>query len=169
MIFQIIPAEQEQVILGMTWLKAINPKIDWVKKTVQIQKDGQKHLLRVQREEQYQLISPKDVRRINHEEKEAQVFTIQTIEDSHEELRLEDDDEEQDQDYYDQAREEINDPDLKALLDEFSDVFRDELPKDVPPRIVEHRIELKEGAQPAAVAQYRLPPKFKQTIQETVE
>ena len=34
---------------------------------------------------------------------------------------------------------------------------------------MEHRIELKEGAQPAAVAQYRLPPKFKQTIQETVE
>ena len=49
------------------------------------------------------------------------------------------------------------DPRLRSLLDEFKDVFPEELPRNLPPRQgIEHKIEVLPGSQPPHRAPYRL-------------
>ena len=68
-----------------------------------------------------------------------------------------------------ESQPEIADPELRMLLDEYKDVFRDKLPDQLPTkRDVEHIIELKEDAQPRRSHQYHLPPAHQEAIQETV-
>ena len=63
-----------------------------------------------------------------------------------------------------------SDPDLKKLLEEYKDVFRDELPDELPTkRDVEHIIQLKEDAQPCRSHQYCLPPAHQAAIQEQLQ
>jgi Reverse transcriptase (RNA-dependent DNA polymerase) len=72
-------------------------------------------------------------------------------------LQLKKEDEIQQQQYYDQDREEMKDPELIALLEEYDDIFKDELQMDeYITREVTHRIPLKEGARPVQVKQYPL-------------
>lgn len=53
--------------------------------------------------------------------------------------------------------DESNDPELKALLNEFPDVFSSELPDGLPPiRATSHAIPLKDGSVPPARKMYRL-------------
>jgi hypothetical protein len=48
-------------------------------------------------------------------------------------------------------------PSIQAILHEFEDVFQ--IPKGLPPkRDCEHRIVLKEGANPPNIRPYRIPP-----------
>jgi hypothetical protein len=66
-------------------------------------------------------------------------------------------------------QDEVTDPDLKALIEEFSDIFRTELPSTKPTsRTVEHVIQLKEGTNPIKAHQYRLPPLHQEAIQEAI-
>ena len=73
--------------------------------------------------------------------------------------------------YYEYQKEPITNPDLINLLEEFNDIFRDELPYGTIHRNidVEHRIPLKEGARPVQVKQYRLSPRDLEQIKLEVE
>ena len=72
--------------------------------------------------------------------------------------------------FYDKDRQEINNPKLDALLNEYKDVFRDKLPPTRPTRRhATHHIELKEGAKPLRMFQYRLSPEHCRIIREAVQ
>jgi hypothetical protein len=91
-----------------------------------------------------------------------QVYLLQTKQDVDELLGPE-------EDFYAKKRENVNDPDLNKLLEEYKDVFREELPREPPTkRNVEHEIILEEGTKPIQAHQYQLSPNHLQTIQETV-
>ncbi len=91
-----------------------------------------------------------------------QVYLLQTKQDMDELLGPEDD-------FYAKKQEEVNDPDLDKLLEEYKDVFREQLPQEKPTkRDVDHKIILEDGTRPIQAHQYQLSPNHLQTIQETV-
>ena len=75
-------------------------------------------------------------------EEADQLCLVQMEQDLDEELGIDDK-------YYAQRREMIEDPELEALLKEYDDIFRDELPSGKPTtRNVEHIITLKDQSTP---------------------
>ena len=54
----------------------------------------------------------------------------------------------------------MNDRELEALLKEYDDIFREELPIIKRDREHQHYIHLKEGAIPKRMPQYRLSPEY---------
>ena len=91
-----------------------------------------------------------------------QVMMIQK-EDVEEELDLK-------EEFYEADREEVNIPEINNLIQEYNDIFRDELPAELPTaRNVEHIIELKKDANSVQSFQYRLSPLHLEAIKETVE
>lgn len=57
----------------------------------------------------------------------------------------------------DDKSETVSEPRVNQLLDEYRDVFPDDLPKGLPPpREIDHRIVLEAGAQPTSKAPYRM-------------
>jgi hypothetical protein len=152
----IMPVDHDHIILGNHWLANLNPQINWKEKTATIKKDGQVHVLKVNPtpgSDQVNFITnAKD-----YEPEEGDNFYL---------IDAEIDD---DLGIVPEPQEDITDPDLAALLEEFQDIFRDELPDTKPTsRSVEHTITLKEGAQPVKAYQYRLSPLHQEAIQKSI-
>ena len=159
----VMPVDHDHILLGNHWLDRINPAIDWREKTVTIKKNSKTHTLSMKEKS-----SPDSLNQIKIDylmmdeqppkiEKEDQVLMI-SLEDIDDELGI-----------TPESQPEIADPELRMLLDEYKDVFRDKLPDQLPTkRDVEHIIELKEDAQPRRSHQYHLPPAHQEAIQETV-
>ena len=62
---------------------------------------------------------------------------------------------------------EASTTELQRILDDYSDVFRDALPKELPPdRGVNHRIPTKEGHKPYARSPYRLSPEERSELRK---
>ena len=77
---------------------------------------------------------------------------------------------EPDLDFYDKDREEVKDPELDKILEEYDDIFRESLPPGKPTtRNVEHHIPLIDGAKPVQAYQYQLAPTHLEAIQETID
>lgn len=157
--------EQFDVILGMPWLRKWSAKLDLG--------DEESLTLLVQGHEV--VLKPNDQRSEDSSTKASFLMSIDDLEEAYyksEDIYVlwlsqisgkEDDSAEDAPDAADKPA------DLQALLNEFSDVFPPELPKQLPPnRGVHHEIRLVEGASPPAKRMYRFTYAEKQEMQAQV-
>ena len=142
----IMPVDHDHIILGNHWLADLNPHIDWKRKTATIKKDGKTFILEVNptttpTTQVNLIIDAKD-----YEPEEGDNFYLIDI-NIDEDLGIET-----------ESQEEVTDPELAKLIEEFSDIFRTELPATKPTsRSTEHTIVLKEGTTPIKAHQFKLP------------
>lgn len=138
--FKVAPVLNHDVILGKPWLEHFNPQIDWVRNTITISQGHCELTLwptaTMERQKmQVNLITAKQVKKIIR--KGIDKTFIAVIRETSE-----------------------NSPDngiAKTILAEFSDVFPDQLPRELPPqRSIDHRIELAPGTVPISRPTYRM-------------
>ena len=141
------------VILGMPWFVANNPRVDWTKqqvvldnitlKSINIQRNVQMMKNSVDRQTAVSMkeLSALQVKRAMRQPDAitvlALVWEVHSAEPS----------------------TEATDVEAQKLLKRYGDVFPDDLPKGLPPkRDVDHRIELVDGAKPPSRPVYRMSP-----------
>ena len=165
----VVPITNDKVILGTTFLSKYNPKIDWKKMTIQIERNGQISTLQVdteQDEEEFptlQFIGVEPITKI-WEAVAISDKRIFSVEIPPEETNSE-------EQYFGKDRQQDIPKEMEAILKEFDDLFQDPPagPIQRPHNPVYHTIRLKEGAKPIKSIQYRLRPDEQQEIYETVE
>ena len=152
---KVLPLGGFDVIVGMDWLEAFNPAIDWINKTVTLQSETGPIQL------QGHKFSASNCPQISSEE--LHFMCVQGEVDhlvyvcSKDAKPV-------------QKGAESPDPpvEIQHLLDEFSDVFA--APQGLPPnRACDHRIPLLPGAQPISIRPYRHSPETKTEIERQVE
>jgi len=157
----IMPNDLDFIFLGHDWLREHNPMIDWRKQQMQITQGDKIYTLRVAEEEQRKLYSIVSAKELTMEKDDT--FCLVTRADIDAELEIA-------PDFYNKDREEINDPDLQALLKKWEHVFRKTLPKEPPTkRNVAHHIALEPGTTPKHTHQYQLSPQHRDAVQEAVQ
>ena len=163
---RVIPLKTFDVILGKPFLNDTNPDIDWPTNRVSF-KTPSGHLCSFTatatshhaRDAQLNLLSAQQARRIINRaarSRRAQKDTVVGL------IKLRqifssDESTSSTLNTTDTTSTPDIDADIRAVLDEFSDVFVDELPNELPPkRDVDHAIELEEGARPWSQQPYRM-------------
>lgn len=168
-----------EVILGMPWLKSLNPKIDWQKCTVEVQNKQVNHVLASQSSATDPSLRPSSsvplhfmsLSSLHHAYKSNAVQEILVARvhpvspDSSATLATA---------AATTDQRPPNDPELQQLLQEFSDVFPDDLPSGRPPaREVDHHIDLIPGKSPPSHPIRRTSPaendELKKQIEELLE
>src|SRR3954470_15294793 len=154
----LLPLEGHDIIFGKPWLNEHNPHIDWRKNELTIEIQGQKITMKgttstpmtASRVEQ---VSAIQFKRLIKKCERAFIVTIRSVEHAKEILH--------------------DDQKLQKLIQEFQDVFPDDLTKLPPHRNVDHRIELVPGAEPPHKRIYQLSQVelevLKNTIRELLE
>ena len=135
------PLDIYDVILGKTWLARHNPDIDWRTNTLTLKQDNRTITLQVdaqQRPRRIESISAIQFRKAARKSKEAYAVVVRPIQDK-------------------DASPTPTDPRIQSLLQEFQDVFPDDLPEGLPPaRNVDHKIEVIPGSSTPFRPIYRL-------------
>jgi len=167
--FMVLPLEGNDVILGMTWLRRVNPKINWKRELVKLWHRNHSHtlpiitntkpsellqtselsspLLQEQQQQQQkcvcETINAKGLRKlIKRKQVETLILASVMEKDSNKEKR----------------KRELETC-TSEIMSEYKDVFPDDLPSTLPPkREVDHKIELLPGSQPTHQGIYRMSP-----------
>lgn len=138
-------------ILGMDWLEAHNPDIDWVEKTQKIQSSKGPVVLTGHKTATIQCsaISSQELTSICKAGAAAHLIHVYALDG---EVQI----------------EEIVREDIQRVLAQFSEVFEE--PTSLPPRrSCDHRIPLMPGAQPVNLRAYRHKPELKSEIDRQVQ
>jgi len=162
--FMVLPLEGNDVILGMAWLRRLNPKINWRQNVIHIRHRKRNHTLRVQVTDTQltnsqisltpppknpvpantgcEIIAARAMRKlVRRGEIEALILGSMIAENMSNEKKG--------------KLEKCT----KEIMSEYQDLFPDDLPSTLPPtRGVDHRIELLPGSQPVYRSMYRMSP-----------
>jgi gag-polyprotein putative aspartyl protease len=128
----IMPFNHNQLILGNQWLSQHNPDINWITNEVRLINNNIQHTLKPQQPIKKKINLIQDIPTLKGQKfDQSDLVTLIMPDDIEEELRLEK------SDFYDKDREDIQDADLEALKQEFSDIFSNKLPKgrEMPPKV----------------------------------
>ena len=138
----VTPLKINTIIFGNTWLASLNPIINWQKWTVTI---GQTNPVTIKADnDKIDWITPKQFKLLMADTDDTHLYRVEL-----------DATDEHEQKFYDQYRQETDDPHLTKLLDEYSDIFKEKLPKAAPKyRTVVHHIPLKPDSKPIQMYQY---------------
>jgi hypothetical protein len=141
----VIPLDGYDAILGIPWLRLNNPEFNWEAGVVSVNIDGRlielpKYIGNEARDSM--LVSSLQFKRlVSQPQVEFGMLFINEIDDS-------------------EKRESgvaRVDPRIKAVLEEYKDVFPDDLPSGLPPtRDIDHKIEIIPGSAPPVRAPYRM-------------
>jgi hypothetical protein len=190
----VLPIEGYDAILGMTWLQQANPNIDWSTGSVKInnleihaakqktkikQKKTKKQTLGIQKPEPEPELDPrkKSVLPPSHKTRLSALLLSRmqfAKEVRHQQaylcfVRAQPDT---------KSKKSSIDPKMdartKKVIEEYRDVFPDDLPKQLPPaRKIQHRIELEMGSTPTSRGVYRMSPteldELKKQLQDLTE
>jgi hypothetical protein len=132
---QVMPLSVSNVILGMPWLKQHNPEIDWSSGTVRVIHNQQIcKLPSTQYVSKIEMVSAIQIKRDIMDSETAYLAIVQPADNG------------------------ASKPVVKhELVEQYKDVFPDDLPKGLPPaRVLDHKIELEPGHTPPSKAPYRL-------------
>jgi len=142
---RVAPLPHHDIILGKPWLDLWNPEVDWLRNIIKISnRQGESITITPARTKttgekvQINLISAKQTWKAIKKGDDEVLLAI--LKEPDEEL-------------------ENNEPAEKAksLLTEFADVFPEKIPAGLlPERVIDHRIELEQGATPTARPMYRM-------------
>ena len=109
----VTPLDLSAVIFGNQWLSDERARVDFFKKEITLEKDAKIFTIKANKEKPYRIIGPKTLGLIwKHERNEAQFLKIDAV-------RMD----EEAKKFYDKDQQEINNPKLDALLDEYKDEF----------------------------------------------
>ena len=140
----VIPLEGYDIIYGQPWLRRHNPTIDWSNGSVSINSVSLPTLkpsLQV-KSSPTELVSAVGIKHAMHAADTAYLVFVSDKSVAGE-----------------GAATQSIDPRIRSLLDEFKDVFPEDLPEGLPPkRDVDHRIELVPGSTPPTRPTYRMSP-----------
>jgi hypothetical protein len=141
----VIPLDGYDAILGIPWLRLNNPEFNWEAGVVSVNIDGRlielpKYIGNEARDSM--LVSSLQFKRlVSQPQDEFGMLFINEIDDS-------------------EKRESgvaRVDPRIKAVLEEYKDLFPDDLPSGLPPtRDIDHKIEIIPGSAPPVRAPYRM-------------
>lgn len=141
------------VILGKTWLKQYNPRINWKRNTVLVNIDNKNFFLdaesvKRQSSREEALLSKKQFAKLVKRQK-SKIYLV-TIHPKTNQC-------EQD---IEKNISDSKDDELQRILEEYKDVFPEDLPKGLPPkRQVEMEIKMKDDTAPVMGPMYKLSPK----------
>lgn len=167
--FMVLPLEGNDVILGMTWLRRVNPKINWRRELVKLWHRNRSHTLPIitnstssptlqatelssppspkQQQQQEkcvcETINAKGLRKlIKRRQVETLILASVMVKETSKEKRRED-----------------LETCTREIMSEYKDVFPDDLPSALPPkREIDHKIELMPGSEPTHRGIYRMSP-----------
>eukprot|EP01116_Phalansterium_solitarium_P005967 TRINITY_DN1828_c0_g1_i11.p1 TRINITY_DN1828_c0_g1~~TRINITY_DN1828_c0_g1_i11.p1 ORF type:complete len:724 (+),score=101.60 TRINITY_DN1828_c0_g1_i11:2055-4226(+) len=153
-------------ILGRRWLRQHNPRIDWRAGTIDFDYGGRPmhwdlHAADITGNWTAANVHLLSRRQLVHAARKsgAEVFAVfvHPREPVLETLKM--------------PSKELNAPNekMRALLEEYKDVFPDELPGMPPPREVDHRIDLQANAEPTCRAPYRLAPQELEELKKQLD
>jgi len=127
----VVPLELNTIIFGNQWLADINSIINWKTKEFTINQNG--HTQTITTDPKVERVSAKEFAMILEDTREdPQVFAV-TL----------DEDDKHTQEFYDKHRQQVTDPELDNLLQEYDDIFKEKLPKAAPTkRTIVHHIPL---------------------------
>ena len=126
--FDLIPLAYHDVILGIPWLRKVNPQINWAKDLVTVTEGDKQITLPSKRSSKVEMVSAMQIRRIAKKE-EVYLYVIKNSD-------------------VDKQLEEL-DPRVGPLLLEYKDVFPEELPHSLSlQRNVDHKIDVIPGSEP---------------------
>jgi hypothetical protein len=141
----VIPLEGYDIIYGQPWLRKHNPHINWSNGSVTVNSEPLPTIdtsLTVQSEPP-QLVSAIGIKHAMHAAESAYLLLVSDKSAAMEGAET----------------QSTLDPRIRSLLDEFKDVFPEDLPDGLPPsRDVDHRIELVPGSTPPSRPTYRMSP-----------
>ena len=142
----VIPLDGYDVILGIPWLRLNNPEFNWKEGIISVNIDGQMIELPKHSERKVSdsmLVSSVQFKKlVSRPDVEYGMLFINEIDDSIGNKSADD---------------TTLDKRVKAVLEEYKDVFPDDLPGGLPPkRDIDHKIELAQGSTPPVRAPYRM-------------
>lgn len=152
-----LPLRGFDIILGMPWLEAVNPRIDWKARSLSFYHGGVEHVLKP--ESSVCMIAEKEVRKALRKKRVEEIFLVSVVprsenlgEGTRNKLSRRAQEEPQQESAQCAAAR-------KELLETYRVVFPQELPGVLPPRReIDHRIEVLPGSTPPSRATYRMSP-----------
>jgi hypothetical protein len=138
----IIPLVGYDVILGTPWLQRHNPSINWISYSISVNSNGKQcelPLANITDTPVVELVSALQFKREVQHGEELYLALVQSL-----------------AEHSNDSKAAIN-SDASTIINEFKEVFPEELPSGLPPsRDIDHRIELVPGQQPPSRPTYRM-------------
>jgi len=173
----VVDIKRYDVILGIPWLHAFNPEINWTAGRLKVTWQNQQYEIyfdHAKKQGSSSKVSAKAIRKHITRGQQCYAVTISPV-DQQMSAIMESvtDDETTHVDHTNKQQIQPNASKLKQLLEEYQDVFPEQLYGLPPKRDVEHHIVLKDGSHPVARAPYRLSVaeenELKSRLQELIE
>jgi len=138
----IIPLVGYDVVLGVPWLQRHNPDINWTSYTISVNSCGEQYQLPLVGNTEPPPVEVISALQLKREVRHGEELYLAIVRPSAEHV---------------DDTKVIQSGDASIIVNEFKDVFPDDLPSELPPRRdVDHRIELEPGQQPPSRPTYRM-------------
>ena len=138
----IIPLVGYDVILGIPWLQRHNPSVNWTSYSISVNSNGKQCELPLANSTDTPVVELVSALQFKREAQHGEALYLALVQVPQEHIA--------------DSKAPIN-SDASTVINEFKDVFPDDLPSGLPPRReVDHRIELVPGQQPPSRPTYRM-------------
>ena len=138
----IIPLVGYDVILGIPWLQRHNPSVNWTSYSISVNSNGKQCELPLANSTDTPVVELVSALQFKREAQHGEALYLALVQVPQEHIA--------------DSKAPIN-SDASTVINEFKDVFPDDLPSGLPPRReVDHRIELVPGQQPTSRPTYRM-------------
>src|ERR1700736_4762735 len=138
----IIPLVGDDVILGIPWLQRHNPSVNWTSYSISVNSNGKQCELPLANSTDTPVVELVSALQFKREAQHGEALYLALVQVPQEHIA--------------DSKAPIN-SDASTVINEFKDVFPDDLPSGLPPnREIDHRIELEPGQNPTSRPTYRM-------------
>ena len=156
---QVFPGMHQSLILGIPWLRMVNPHINWSERTITVKKGDTWEILpqRLKRQsENVRLLTAKQMQSLIRRRSQSSFVGIirQVSECMGGEREMVSDS------GMGKLMKKIKQPEIQQILEKYSDIFPEDLPSGIPPKRMGHefRIDLEDDTPPVHRPLYKMSP-----------